>query len=128
MTTGSSVRTMSVQGKMYYTQSSAAPLAMPLTRCPHSASASLSPNGSLLAVSNLVTGFDVYRTDTEQPIASFEQPIQKPNVVPVLFIHGGRAIVGGCDSGTVNVWDIALGKLHSLSIPSTLQLVDPCVT
>ena len=64
-------------------------------------------------------GFDVYRTDTEEPVASYEHEVGKPYTMPVLFIHGGRAIVGGSGVGQVHVWDIALGKLQSLSIPST---------
>ena len=87
------------------------------------ASASLSSDGKLLAISNLVKGFDVYRMDTGKPIVSFEHVVGKPYAMPVLFIHGDRAIVGGNDLGTVSIWDVALGKLHSLPIPSEASTI-----
>ncbi|RDX42307.1 WD40 repeat-like protein [Lentinus brumalis] len=82
------------------------------------ARASLSPDGSLLAISNLATGFDVYRTDTEQPVGMYRHDVGKRQPTPVLFIHGGQAIVGGSTVGAVNIWDMKLGKLHALTVPS----------
>ncbi|RDX44266.1 WD40 repeat-like protein [Lentinus brumalis] len=97
-TTWQSVRTISCQGKI--------------------ASASLSEDGALLAVSNLAQGFDVYRTDTGQPAGTFRHIVGKPQPTPVLFIHGGRAIVGGSTVGTVHVWDLEQGGRFPLHIPS----------
>lgn len=89
-------------------------------RC--SARASLSPDGSLLAVSNLVRGFDIYRTDTQEPVGMVPQKVGTQQPTPVLFIHGGKAIVCGSTSSNLQLWDVDLGKLHSLVIPSTYLL------
>ncbi|KAI0708453.1 WD40-repeat-containing domain protein, partial [Earliella scabrosa] len=84
--TWESVHTISLQGKI--------------------ASASLSEDGLYLAISNLTTGFDVYRTDTQKPVGSYKHDIGDSRPTPVLFIHGGHAIVGGSTVGIVNIWDI----------------------
>ncbi|RDX51282.1 WD40 repeat-like protein [Lentinus brumalis] len=97
-TTWQSIRTLSFQGKI--------------------ASASLSEDGEHLAVSNLAQGFDVYRTDTGQPVGTFRHTVGKPQPTPVLFIHGGRAIVGGSTVGTVHVWDLDQGGRFPLHIPN----------
>ncbi|KAI1782402.1 hypothetical protein LXA43DRAFT_847067, partial [Ganoderma leucocontextum] len=79
------------------------------------ASASLSNNGTFIAVSNLTKGFDVFRMETEEPVASFEHDIGEPMPTPVLFTHEGRAIIGGTTVGKVNVWDIhSMKKINSL--------------
>ena len=52
------------------------------------------------------------------PLCSFEHEVGDPRAVPVSFMHGGRAIVGGSVIGRVNVWDISLcKKIQVLSIP-----------
>ncbi|KAI0743706.1 WD40-repeat-containing domain protein, partial [Daedaleopsis nitida] len=85
--------------------------------------ASLSPDGSLLAVGNLTTGFNVYRMDTPEPVRHYKHVVGKPQPTPVLFIHSGHAIVGGSTVGKVDMWDLTLGKLHTLSIPGMLPNV-----
>ncbi|KAI1789836.1 WD40-repeat-containing domain protein [Ganoderma leucocontextum] len=82
-------------------------------------SASLSDNGEYIAISNMVSGFDVYAMATEAPYCSFEHDLGEPYPTPVLFVHGGKAIVGGSAVGKVDLWDLRLTrKMHTLSIPS----------
>ena len=88
-----------------------------LTSC--SASVSLSEDGKYLAVSNVDRGFDVFVMASGEPLCSFEHEVEEPRAVPVLFVHSGQAIVGGSVIGKVNVWDIFLGKMPPLLIPST---------
>ena len=79
----------------------------------------MSDNGTFAAISNLTKGFDVYRMETEEPVASFVHEVGDPMPTPVLFTHGGRAIVGRSTVRKVNIWDVyELGKIHCLSIPS----------
>ena len=83
-----------------------------------SASASLLEDGKHVAISNIDTGFNVYVLASGAPLCSFEHDVGDPRAVPVRFMHGGRAIVGGSVMGKVNVWDIALRKkIHILPIP-----------
>lgn len=94
----------------------------------NSASASLSPNGANLAVSNVSRGFDVYKIQSAEPIASFDND-DNPRTssdepacpVPVKFIHGGHAIVGGSMNGKVGLWDLGHGKMHTLPLNSKRQ-------
>ena len=55
----------------------------------HSGSVSLSDDGVLIAISNLMKGFDIYRMVTEEPVTSFEHNIGQPMLTPVLFTHRG---------------------------------------
>ncbi|RPD53261.1 WD40 repeat-like protein [Lentinus tigrinus ALCF2SS1-7] len=84
------------------------------------AHASLSADGKHIAVSNLVRGFDVYRLHDETPVGLMTHEVGKPRPTPILFIHNGRALVGGSLSGKVTIWDLNLGKMHTLNIPSKL--------
>ncbi|KAI1788020.1 WD40-repeat-containing domain protein [Ganoderma leucocontextum] len=85
------------------------------------ASASLSEDGKYIAISNVDRGFDVFVMASEEPLRSFEHEVGEPRAVPVLFIHGGQAIVGGSVVGKVDVWDIFLGKMPPLPIPGTFH-------
>ena len=83
----------------------------------YSAHASLSDDGELIAVSNLVSGFDIYSMESETTLYSFGHSVETRALrnTPVLFIHGGFALVGGSSQGNVHIWDIRSGrKLHSL--------------
>ena len=82
-------------------------------------SASVSEDGAYVAISNLETGFDIRALDTGNLIRSCEHDVGESWPTPVLFIHGGRAIVGGTTVGKVTIWDVFMGKLHTLPIPST---------
>ncbi|OSC97460.1 WD40 repeat-like protein, partial [Trametes coccinea BRFM310] len=68
------------------------------------ARSSLSPDGSRLVVSNLVYGFDIYDLDTGALALAVTHDVGKQYPAPVLYIHGGRAIMGGSTKGVVNIW------------------------
>lgn len=86
-----------------------------------SLAASLSPDGALLASSNSVSGFDIYDLRAGEAIRSFTHEIGKEErALPVSFIQGGTAIVGGSTTGYLNVWFVDSGlQLDPLHIPST---------
>ena len=51
-----------------------------------SASASISPDGTLLAASNLVNGFDLYQLETGKHVRSFEHTVGEDEyALPVKF-------------------------------------------
>ncbi|TBU22722.1 hypothetical protein BD311DRAFT_811285 [Dichomitus squalens] len=88
------------------------------------ASASLSSDGTYIAISDLSTGFEVYEMGTEVVYRSFEHDVGEPFPTPVLFIHNGNALVGGSTVGKVNIWDIhGMGKMHSLTIPKRAKVL-----
>ncbi|CDO75811.1 hypothetical protein BN946_scf184951.g9 [Trametes cinnabarina] len=79
--------------------------------------ASLSPDCQTIAVSNIISGFDVYSMDTEMAICSFGHSVKLDNLrrTPVLLIHDGLALLGGNAQGDVHIWDVgSRRKLHSL--------------
>lgn len=53
------------------------------------------------------TGFDIYAVGTGQALATLAHPVVGVRAVPIRFIHGGHAIVGGSAVGQVNLWDVA---------------------
>ncbi|KIP01816.1 hypothetical protein PHLGIDRAFT_326339 [Phlebiopsis gigantea 11061_1 CR5-6] len=75
-------------------------------------SASLSPDGSLLAISNLKTGFDLYDMSSDAPFSTFDiEEGHEGYQLPVLFIHNGHALIGGSRSGQVRIWDVQSGRM-----------------
>lgn len=71
----------------------------------------------MIAVSNVINGFDVYDIETEDHLFRLEQANPYWDPIPVLFIHGGRALIGGSSTGRMNVWDAEThAKLHTLRI------------
>lgn len=93
----------------------------PISRS-RSASASVSEDGTRIAISNLRTGFDVYLLESGELLHSFVHDMGEHLPTPVLFIHDGQAIVGGTTVGKVGMWDLACGKMPSLSVPSEYLL------
>ena len=80
-----------------------------------SCNTSLSPDHQLLAISNMSTGFDIYDLDSDEPVMSMTHAIRKQIGPPVLFVHGGQALLGGSSTGRVDLWDVDSGRrLHSL--------------
>ena len=64
------------------------------------------PNKPLLAISNLKTGFDVYNLSSGSPSYALDNAEENEGYpLPVLFIHGGNAIIGGSSCGSVCIWD-----------------------
>lgn len=92
-------------------------------QCSVSAAASLSPNGVYLAVSTLSSGFAIYDLETSKVFRKFKSDVgEEQRAIPVLFVHGGHAIVGGSAVGRVNIWFIdSERKLPSLRTPSTYK-------
>ncbi|KAH9896046.1 WD40-repeat-containing domain protein [Cubamyces lactineus] len=68
------------------------------------ASSSLSPDGSNIAVANMVNGFDVYDLDTGAVVLSLFHKVGKEYPVPVQYVHGGNAILGGSTVGMLDLW------------------------
>ncbi|KAG1908671.1 uncharacterized protein F5891DRAFT_974016 [Suillus fuscotomentosus] len=72
---------------------------------------SLSPDHKYLAVSNLCTGFYLYQLETGEPWGCLQQAISAGLWVPVKYIHGGFAVMGGSTSGQLNIWDFSTHKI-----------------
>ncbi|KAI0713507.1 WD40-repeat-containing domain protein [Earliella scabrosa] len=83
-------------------------------------SGSLSPHGAFLAAANLVGDFDIYDLEAGTVIRTFKnEKGGHARAIPVLFIHGGRAIVGGSAVGRVTIWFVDSGRqLPSLPVPN----------
>jgi hypothetical protein len=64
----------------------------------------VSPDGKVLVVSNLNTGFDFYHLDNSRQDGSVSHPCTGLRV-PVEFIHRGNAVLGGRTTGEVHIWD-----------------------
>ncbi|KAI9060540.1 WD40 repeat-like protein, partial [Trametes sanguinea] len=75
----------------------------------HIADASLTRDGHILAVSNMLTGFELFELKgfvELEPLFAFQQDVSRGPPIPLRFLHGDHAIVGGTLHGQVNVWDI----------------------
>ncbi|KAI0089957.1 WD40-repeat-containing domain protein [Irpex rosettiformis] len=83
------------------------------------ASACVSPNGELFAVSNPPARFDIYQIDgqpdSQTPVHvlvdEFDSSISD-SPTPVVFVHDGHALLTGSSSGTPKLWDTKKGVLH----------------
>lgn len=102
----------------------------------YSASANVSPNGELFAVSNPPTRFDIYRIDSlpdpHTPVRVFVDEFDAEildSPTPVTFVHGGHALLTGSATGTPKLWDAQKGVLHhrirveGMGIPSESQIL-----
>ncbi|KAI0827604.1 WD40-repeat-containing domain protein [Trametes gibbosa] len=86
---------------------------------------SLSPDGSHIAVSNLVYGFDIYNINTDAAVLTVPYDFGKGYPVPVVYAHGGRAIIGGSTVGQVNIWYVdgsISRKMQTLAISGQFKL------
>ncbi|OSD01991.1 WD40 repeat-like protein [Trametes coccinea BRFM310] len=84
------------------------------------ASSSLSPDGSHIAVANLVSGFDVYDLYTGATVLSLFHEVGEEFPVPVLYVHGGNAILGGSTAGVLDLWYVEgtlSRKMQTFPIP-----------
>ncbi|RDX40495.1 WD40 repeat-like protein [Lentinus brumalis] len=77
-------------------------------------SASVTPDGSRMIVSNMISGFDIYKTETGESSGTLTHPISKAFTVPVLFAHGGNAVIGGSPTGRVHLWDATALRMHQV--------------
>ncbi|KAI0737798.1 WD40-repeat-containing domain protein, partial [Daedaleopsis nitida] len=70
----------------------------------------LSADGRFLVISNMLTGFELFlmKAPAEvEPLFSFTQDVSARRPMPVRFLHGDRAIIGGTSNGQVNIWDVS---------------------
>ncbi|KAH9917204.1 uncharacterized protein B0H18DRAFT_831185, partial [Fomitopsis serialis] len=66
---------------------------------------SLSRDKKVFVVSNLHDGFDMYRLSDKRPLRTFKTKALINISLPVLFIHDGRAVLTGSDTGRVSIYD-----------------------
>lgn len=65
------------------------------------------------------SGIDVHDIVTKLPSTSIQTSGGLDN--PVLFVHNGEAVLGGCETGKVRLWKRATGtRLQTLDYPSEL--------
>ena len=76
-----------------------------------SANASVTADGTRMVVSNL-TGFDIYALETMESEGSLSHTVGDVYPVPVLFVHGGTAILGGSTVGEVELWNVITRRKH----------------
>ena len=74
----------------------------------------MTDDGRKLVVSNMISGFDIYETETGKCLARLTHPVDRMFAVPVLFVHGGNAIVGGSSVGEVHLWNASTIRLHQI--------------
>ncbi|RPD70235.1 WD40 repeat-like protein, partial [Lentinus tigrinus ALCF2SS1-7] len=67
---------------------------------------SMSPKGSIIALTIMGAGFDLYDLDTGDCVMSFADESDGSRTVPVLLVHGGRALLGGSTIGRATLWNV----------------------
>ncbi|KAH9923240.1 WD40-repeat-containing domain protein [Fomitopsis serialis] len=67
---------------------------------------SLAPDGGRLAIHNIADGFDLYEVHPRKRIRTFKYTPTHHVTLPVLFIHGGTALLMGSDAGRVSICDV----------------------
>lgn len=71
-------------------------------------------------MANVFTGFHIHRLDNGDAIAHFEQEVNEARPLPVIWLHGGQAILGGSTIGSINIWYVDTGrKVVCLPVPRT---------
>ncbi|KAH9909426.1 WD40-repeat-containing domain protein [Epithele typhae] len=84
------------------------------------ADAHLSPDHTLLAVSNLLNGFELFLVDKPgeiEPLFSVNQDVSARRPLPVRFLHKGTAFLGGTSQGKINIWSVYTRLKQTLSLP-----------
>ncbi|KAH9885093.1 hypothetical protein C8Q73DRAFT_601742, partial [Cubamyces lactineus] len=75
------------------------------------ARSSLSPDGSTIAICNLLNGFVRYDLNTGEMIRHYPVEVVENVPLPVIFIHQGRALLCGSDRGEVSIFNTEAGSL-----------------
>jgi hypothetical protein len=70
----------------------------------------LSPDGQLLAVTNLYDGVDFYDMKSRQQVRSFVDRIEKNVAIDITFIQKGAAILLGGSCGRATICDSKTGE------------------
>ncbi|KAI1783092.1 WD40-repeat-containing domain protein [Ganoderma leucocontextum] len=78
------------------------------------ASASITADGQKLVVSNMASGFDIYETATGNSLGTLNHAVGRVFAVPVLFVHGGNAVIAGSTVGEVHLWNVSTLRLHQI--------------
>ncbi|PIL33262.1 hypothetical protein GSI_04712 [Ganoderma sinense ZZ0214-1] len=87
-------------------------------------SASVSPDSKYIAVSDVFTGFHVYHLDNGKSFKHFEQEVSEERPVPVIWVHGGNAILGSSTIPKIMVWYVHTGsKRITLPIPGNSKVL-----
>ena len=81
-----------------------------------SGAATISGDGGMLIVSNLVDGVDTYAIPPREPLRSFRHPINRNVPLLVSSPTGSPLIVVGSDNGRPRIYDHHAGHL-SASLP-----------
>ncbi|OJT02572.1 hypothetical protein TRAPUB_6894 [Trametes pubescens] len=90
------------------------------------ASISVDPTGTFIAASNLVSGVDIHRIETGALVSSVAHDIGEEYPIPVLYIHGGYAIIGGSTLGYAYIWVVKTElpqKQQILKVPGGLKVL-----
>ncbi|TFK82789.1 WD40 repeat-like protein [Polyporus arcularius HHB13444] len=66
----------------------------------------LSPDGQYIALYNLSKGIEVRRVSNGNLRCAFPLDANEKRLLPVLFIHGGDALVAGTTNGVVSLWHL----------------------
>ncbi|KAI6096383.1 WD40-repeat-containing domain protein [Pisolithus sp. B1] len=85
-------------------------------------SMSMSHDRNVLVVSNVTSGFDIYHLNDSSLDGSMLQ-LSNGMLVPVAFIHGGQAILGGSTCGKVQIWDSTDRSLLGTLMHDTKDIV-----
>ncbi|KAI0712370.1 WD40-repeat-containing domain protein [Earliella scabrosa] len=70
------------------------------------ASTAVSTDGTTLAAYNLLKGIELRNIADGTLMCTFPPDAGERYLIPVMFIHGGHAVVGGTTSGVVGIWDL----------------------
>ena len=95
----------------------------------HRGGTSLSPDGQLLAVSNLINGFDFHSLGAEGlPVnAGFEgSDMGEAYPTPVLFIGNGRYLLTGSSVGEARLWETQSAEFLPFSLESECYPIVCC--
>ncbi len=79
----------------------------------------------------MLTGFELYHMKAPAeivPLFSFKQDVSARRPIPVRFLHGDHAIVGGTSNGQVNVWDVFSRLKQSLRITGAFLFLSSAET
>ncbi|TFK81045.1 WD40 repeat-like protein [Polyporus arcularius HHB13444] len=84
---------------------------------------SMSPRGSLIALSIMGSGFDLYNLDTGDCAGSFSDESGRVRTVPVLFVHGGVAVLSGSTIGRATLWNASSQRVHQTFQPDPYDTI-----
>ncbi|TFK79280.1 WD40 repeat-like protein [Polyporus arcularius HHB13444] len=84
---------------------------------------SVSPKGSIIALSVMGFGFNLYHLDKGDCIASFVDDTNGERTVPVLLVHGGLALFGGSTVGRAALWNVQNQRIHQTFAPKPYDTI-----